>query len=138
MLVGWLMVLVESDAGVWDRESSGDAGGSVGGFVRVGGTNGEEEAEIFTPGESMNMKASHRRNIAAKCPMGCIDVYAAEFLTNEIVMVEDIDKAIAAAWGVAITQEELTQKLADITGCRVVTNGRHGVYDTTVEASPSR
>lgn len=86
------------------------------------------------------MQVTHRTTIVSKCPRGCSDVYDAEFRTADLVMVEDIAKCIERATESALTQEQLTQALANDTQCRVVTTGVHststGPFDTRVEAEP--
>ena len=87
------------------------------------------------------MKVVHRITIIGQCPKGCSDIYQAEFHTNQTIMVEDIGRSISLATKTALTQEELTQRLADLTDCRVVTHGTHqtkqGPFETMVEVDGS-
>lgn len=86
------------------------------------------------------MNVVHRTTIVAKCPKGCDDVYSAEFHATTTVMVEEIASTIKLVAASATTQEDLTQRLATLTDCKVVTVGRHntseGSFETTVEADP--
>jgi hypothetical protein len=83
------------------------------------------------------MQTVHRITIVGKCPLGCQDIYQAEFhISNKVIEVGDIADAIKEATENPIYQEVLTQLLADNTGCRVVTVGRHSQFETTCEAEP--
>lgn len=80
----------------------------------------------------------HRTTIVGRCPHGCADVYAAEFHAGDrLVRVEDIQAAVDKLTAEPVYQEDLTQRLADAVGCRVVTVGPHGRCVTTCSAGPA-
>ncbi len=85
------------------------------------------------------MQTVHRTTIIGKCPLGCDDLYDAEFhVTNTFIEVGDIFDAIKEATEEPIYQEALTQILADNIGCKVITKGRHMQFETTCEAEPNK
>lgn len=85
------------------------------------------------------MTTIHRTTIVGKCPLGCADVYEAEFhVKSKLIEVGDIADAIKEATENPIYQENLTQLLADNIGCKVVTKGRHTQFETTCEAEPNK
>lgn len=83
------------------------------------------------------MKTVHTTTIVGSCPAGCADFYEAEFHTEDrLVRVEEIQAEIDRAVERPCFQEDLTQRLADRLGIRVVTRGVHGKFRTTCEAVP--
>ncbi len=84
-----------------------------------------------------SMKTIHRTTIIAKCPHGGPDVYEAEFIIiDKMITVEFIQGKIDMLTDSGIYQEKLTQKLADLVGCDVVTKGTHKRFSTECSASP--
>lgn len=85
------------------------------------------------------LKTIHRTVIVAKCPHGGPDVYEAEFhIQDKIVTVEFIQGQIDRLTDSGIYQEKLTQKLADMIGCEVVTKGTHKRFTTECTAGPEK
>ena len=83
------------------------------------------------------MLTVHKTTIVGECPHGGVDIYEAEFhVSNAVLAVETIQKAIGTLTRNAIYQENLTSTLANCLGCRVVTRGMHGRFETTCEAMP--
>lgn len=83
------------------------------------------------------MVTIHRTTISATCPHGGKDSYQAEFhVGDRMLKVEEIQEAIDILTQGPIYQESLTKKLADALACRVVTDGRHGRFDTECSAEP--
>lgn len=84
----------------------------------------------------MKVETVHRTTIVGRCPLGCADVYDAEFrVTGDAVLqVERIAEAVADLTRDPVFQEDLTRRLAARLGCVVVTRGRHGVFDTECTA----
>jgi len=83
-----------------------------------------------------SMKTIHRTTISAQCPHGHADLYDVEFHTACLVLVESLQKAIDESVGTPAYQEELTIKLAEKSGCHVVTRGRHLKFETECTADP--
>lgn len=89
------------------------------------------------------MLTIHRTTIVGECPLGCIDIYEAEFhVVSRVIEVGDIADAIREATEEPIYQEDLTQLLANNLGCKVVTRGMHTQkqvnFSSTCEAEPSK
>lgn len=86
----------------------------------------------------MTLKTVHATTIAGKCPLGCADLYHAEFRVSgpAVLPVESIDAAIAELTEVPTYQEDLTRRLAERLGCEVVTRGTHGRFATECRAVP--
>lgn len=80
------------------------------------------------------MKVRHELTIRGKCPVNdALDTYEAAFETETLVKVEDILAAVAALPSPAF-QEDITQRLAAVLGCRVTTVGYHSGVRTTCSA----
>ena len=87
----------------------------------------------------MTVETVHTATIVGKCPLGCPDLYAAEFRVSgpTVLPVEEIDAAIAAPTAEPVYQEDLTRRLAARLGCVVVTRGAHGRFATECRAVPA-
>ena len=88
------------------------------------------------------MKTRHRIKISARCPVnGDADLYEATVYPVGLLYCERIVEAVAKLDPVAnpITQEALTQKLADALMCKVKTVGTHCQrrVTTTIVCLPS-
>lgn len=84
------------------------------------------------------MKTIHSTTIVGTCPLGCADIYHAEFHVDgpNVTPVENIQAVINELTKQPIYQEALTQALANRVGCKVVTRGRHMSFETTCEVDP--
>lgn len=83
------------------------------------------------------MKTIHRTTIVGSCPLGCVDVYTAEFhVTGGVLPVEQIQEAINAETKEPVYQENLTKRLADRLGVTVVTFGTHSRFQTECRVEP--
>ena len=83
------------------------------------------------------MRTIHRTTIVAKCPLGTMDVYEAEFdVGARFIAVETIQACINSLTRVPVFQEKLTQVLANAVQCRVTLRGSHGAFDTECVAEP--
>ena len=85
----------------------------------------------------MNTRVTHRTTIVGKCPHGCQDIYQAEFhVDHRVITIESIQEAIDTTTEKPIYQEDLTQALANKVGCKVITKGSHGRFETTCVSDP--
>jgi hypothetical protein len=87
------------------------------------------------------MKVRHTVVVESTCPInGDADRYVADVAVwpGGFIICEDVLAAVQSLVREAITQEELTQRLADRLGCRVRTRGFHcrGRVRTVVVCRP--
>ena len=87
----------------------------------------------------MKITTVHKTTIVGKCPLGCIDIYEAEFTVfgRRILMVEAIQKEIERLTVNETTQENLTYSLADVLGCHVKTKDVHSQFSSKCFADPA-
>ena len=88
----------------------------------------------------MKMTTVHSTQFFGKCPLGCVDIYFAEFTVisfgagARVLMVEDIQHQIDRLTETECTQEQLTYSLASALNCRVKTTGTHSRFQTVCVA----
>ena len=84
----------------------------------------------------VEIQTIHCVTIAAMCPKGAVDLYQAKFcIINKVIEVEKITEEISRFTKQPIFQEDLTRALAKSLGCDVTTVGRHGMFETTCNAT---
>jgi len=75
------------------------------------------------------VKVRHRITINSKCPVnGDADHYTADVFVAGLLYCEKVRDAVADLTREPVTQEVLTQQLADRLGCKVRTRGTHGTH----------
>ena len=85
------------------------------------------------------MKARHRITIESRCPVNNdLDRYVCDVYPTRLLFCEKLELVVFKATRGPITQEELTQKLADDLDCMVRTRGQHcqGRVESVVVCRP--
>lgn len=79
----------------------------------------------------------HRVILRTVCPVnGDQDTYTVDVFPTKLMYCETVKAATDRLQGCVLLQEQLTQHLADVLGCRVRTRGDHRGVSLTVNAYP--